>query len=71
MLRPGQTPDAAFFGRGFPDCDLLVLEFDFSGKLKFISLCFAAGIFLHDDWSIEASGFSTEDPEIAALSAEF
>jgi integrase len=26
---------------------------------------------LHGDWSIEASGFSTDDPEIAALSAEF
>jgi hypothetical protein len=69
-LRPGRTPDAAFFGRGFPDSDLFVLEFDFSGNLKFISLCFAAYI-LHGDWSIEASGFSTEDPEIAALSDEF
>jgi hypothetical protein len=31
-LRPGRVPKASFFGRGFPDCDIFVLEIDFSGK---------------------------------------
>jgi hypothetical protein len=53
-LRPGRTPDAAFFGRGFPDCDLFVLEFDFSGKLKFISLRCCRYLFA---WRLEHRGF--------------
>jgi hypothetical protein len=31
-LRLESAPEASFFGRGFPDYDLFVLEIDFSGE---------------------------------------
>jgi hypothetical protein len=68
-LRPGRTPEAAFFGRGYPECDLFVLEFDFS-DVSHGSLISCADVFLHGDWSLEASGLSMNDSEIASLNAE-
>jgi hypothetical protein len=69
-LRPGRTPEAAFFGRGYPDCDLFVLEFDFSGECLMALRPSVVDVFLHGDWSLEASGLSPNDLEIASLSAE-
>jgi hypothetical protein len=33
-LRPGRSPESAFFGRGFPDSDVFVLDIDFSVKCE-------------------------------------
>jgi hypothetical protein len=35
-----------------------------------VALPFRANVFLHGDWSLEDSGFSTTDPEILSLAAE-
>jgi hypothetical protein len=32
-LRPGRFPEESFFGRGYPLCDVIILDISFSGKL--------------------------------------